>query len=37
MAGWAMMHREFFEGIRAKLVDKDFRPRWRYSKGYFFD
>jgi hypothetical protein len=30
MAGWAMQHKDFFEGIRAKLIDKDFKPIWNY-------
>ena len=37
MAGWSMYFEDFYEGVKAKFIRKDFKPAWKYTNGYYFD
>ena len=28
---------DFYEGVKAKFIRKDFKPAWKYTNGYYFD
>lgn len=37
MAGWSLYFEDFYEGVKAKFIRKDKKPKWKYTYGYYFD